>query len=85
MPTRSIYKCPGCGASVELPPNETDAASPAPDECAAGPRREVLAQAVCGCWVSRLSDCGVAQLLRAVMTGDGVDVVLRPGATPGFC
>ena len=29
-----------------------------------------LAQALCGCWVSRLSDTSLARLVRAVIIGD---------------
>jgi hypothetical protein len=33
-------------------------------------RLDQLAQALCGCWVARLSESGVARLLNAVMAGD---------------
>jgi hypothetical protein len=61
------WKCPGCGALVGVP-----AASPAPADTECEKRLDQLAQASCGCWVDVLSDRGMARLLEAIVSADGV-------------
>jgi len=72
MPTPTNWKCPGCGRTVALPAGEDTSGVQGDDE-----HRDLLAGALCGCWVRELSDGGVARLLRAVVTGDGLDSGLR--------
>ena len=62
--TGIVWKCPGCGAEITLPPVNKAAAVPADAK-----RLDSLAQAACGCWVKKLSDEGVGRLLGAVLTG----------------
>ena len=62
------WKCPGCGAIVVLSP-ECGADNAQLDDR----RLDQLAQALCGCWVVKLPDLGLARILRAVMTGDDTD------------
>ena len=59
------WRCPGCGATVVLAA-EYGAAGLRPDDR----RLDQLAQALCGCWVTKLPDRGLARLLRAIWTGD---------------
>lgn len=60
--TGIAWNCPGCGAEVTLPSVDGPAGN-----CAE--RMDSLAQAVCGCWVKKLSDEGIGRLLGAIMTG----------------
>lgn len=72
MPGPTIWNCPGCGARVALPPEERDTG-----EHFDSGRRDLLARALCCCWVADLSDAGVTHLLKAIMTGNG--------RGPGIC
>jgi hypothetical protein len=78
MPNPAIWICPGCGRPVALPAGD--------DEVAAlvdAGRLDQLAQALCGCWVRSLNDSSIARLLRAVVSGDGLDSGFRGSdATP---
>jgi hypothetical protein len=66
MSTASLtWKCPGCGAIVAFPADLGPAGGPA-----GGRHLDQLAQALCGCWVAKLPDKGLARLLRAVIIGD---------------
>ena len=65
MKTPLKWTCPGCGATVALPA-ECGAAGKSCDYR----RLDQLAQALCGCWVVKLPDRGLARLLRAIITGD---------------
>lgn len=64
MRNPKTWICPGCGRNVALPA-----------DCRAEGTRydrrrlDQLAQALCGCWVSRLPNGGLARLLGAVMKG----------------
>jgi hypothetical protein len=78
MPTPTNWQCPGCGRTVVLSAGDGTSAVQGDAK-----RRDLLARALCGCWVRELSEGGVARLLRAVVTGDGFDSGLRDsGSTP---
>jgi hypothetical protein len=68
MDTCDSWKCPGCGALVVLP-----TACPLPVDALGERRLDQLAQASCGCWVTSLSDRGVARLLDAIVALDDDD------------
>jgi hypothetical protein len=79
MCTPSTWKCPGCGTIVILPA-DCRATGEVPDRR----RLDQLAQALCGCWVVRLPDSGLARLMRAIMTGDdGCYEDPKPGLSGG--
>ena len=59
------WRCPGCGATVFLAAEYGAAGLRSDDR-----RLDQLAQALCGCWVAKLPDRGLARLLRAIWTGD---------------
>ena len=59
------WKCPGCGADIVF-----SAGVGLPDGSVEGGHLDQLAQALCGCWVAKLPDKGLARLLRAVIIGD---------------
>ncbi len=59
------WKCPNCGAPVIMSADLGRAGGSAEDR-----GLDRLAQALCGCWVSRLSDKSLARLVRAVIIGD---------------
>lgn len=66
MCTASVtWKCPNCGTPVTLAALCGRNGAPADDRTL-----DRLAQALCGCWVSRLSEKDLARLLRAVIIGD---------------
>jgi hypothetical protein len=63
------WKCPGCGAIVDVPMGRSEN-----DGCTVpsvpGRRMDQLAQAVCACWAKTLSLDELTTLVGAVM-GDG--------------
>jgi hypothetical protein len=61
----NTWKCPGCGKIVVMPPDCGVAAGRPADRCL-----DQLAQALCGCWVARLTDRRVTRLVGAIMAGD---------------
>jgi hypothetical protein len=63
--TLNTWKCPGCGKIVDLPADYEAADARAGERCL-----DQLAQALCGCWVARLTDGRVTRLVGAIMAGD---------------
>jgi len=67
-----LWRCPDCGRTFAIA-LERDVAGSHTDYR----RLDLLARALCGCWVLRLSDRGLARMMRALARGDGLDTGLR--------
>lgn len=66
MRSPNTWICPGCGRTVVLPADcDTDGLRQ--DHR----RLDQLAQALCGCWVSRLPSGGVIRFLETILDGSG--------------
>ncbi len=66
MNTYRTRICPGCGRLVVLPVGH-GAEGDVPEEC----RPDALAHSLCGCWVDDLSDSGLRDLVRAILSPNG--------------